>query len=66
MYPQVSFDRAGVSELFGLHILYNINEIVHINYHVMYRDDGLMIAPFNKKTNNIYKSAFQTIQKPRL
>lgn len=55
--PQGSFVRAEISELIGLHILYEINKVVHINNHGLYRDDSLMIVPNNRTTNDTIRNA---------
>lgn len=57
------FDGTRVSELISLHIFYEINRIVHINNHGLYRDDRLMTAPDNRKTNdNIRKVLFKLLK----
>lgn len=49
---QGSFDGAEVSELMGLFILNKIIKIVHIDNHDLYRADGLIIVPDNRKAND--------------
>lgn len=57
--PQGSFVGAEISELIGLHILYEINKVVHINNHGLYRDDSLMIVPINRTNDIIRKALFK-------
>lgn len=47
-----SFDRTEVAELIGIFILNKINKIVHIDDHGLYRDNGLIVAPENKRSSD--------------
>lgn len=40
------------SELMGIFILSQINKTVHIDSHSIYRDDGLIVVPDNKRAND--------------
>lgn len=59
----MSFDEDELSELMGLFILNKFNKIVHVDSHCLYRDDGLIIAPANRKANDrIFKNVFKVFQ----
>lgn len=55
--PQSVFNGAEISEIMGMNILNKFNEIVHIENNGMYSDDGLVIVPYNRRENDIIKSA---------